>query len=66
MTVSRSSADVVVVDVLLNALAEAMAPVLPAGAGAGVSVDKDDSILTVLMTVLEFTISTPLDEECGC
>ena len=66
MTVPRSSADVVVVDVLVNALAEAMAPVLPAVAVSDVSADKDEGVLTVIVTVLAFTMSTPLEEEFGC
>ena len=61
VTVSSSSADVVV-DVLISALADVMIAVLPAVGVADMLADVDVSILAVVMTVLEFTMSTPLRE----
>ena len=65
VTVSRS-VDKVAVDVLINALADVMIAVLPAVGVADVLADVDVTILAVVMTVLDFTTSTPLEEEFGC
>ena len=66
VTVSRSSVDVVVVDVLIDALADVMIVVLPAVGVADVLAGVNVSILAVVITVLEFTMSTPLEEGFGC
>ena len=65
VTVSRSSADVVV-DVLTDALADVMIAVLLAVGVANVLAGVNVSILAVVMTVLEFTMSMPLGEGFGC
>ena len=54
-----------VVGVLVNTLADVIIAVLPAVGVDDVLADVNVTILAVVMTVLEFTISTPL-EEFGC
>ena len=46
--------------------ANVMIGVLPAVGVADVLADVNASILAVVMTVLEFTTSTPLEDEFGC